>query len=87
MLGDHELEALRDIERRLRWDSPELARLFSTVGALPAKSRRKRARARMLVAAAGLNREKLADMTTPDDEHRGGSRVFEVFSGFTERDV
>jgi len=67
MLGDHELEALRDIERRLRWDSPELARLFSTVGALPAKSRRKRARARMLVAAAGLNREKLADMTTPDD--------------------
>ena len=31
MLGDHELEALRDIERRLRWDSPELARLFSTV--------------------------------------------------------
>ena len=32
MLGDHELEALRDIERRFRWDSPELARLFSTVG-------------------------------------------------------
>ena len=31
MLGDHELEALRDIERRLRWDSPELARLFNTV--------------------------------------------------------
>ena len=24
---------------------------------------------------------------SPDDEHRGGSRVFEVFSGFTERDV
>ena len=52
MLSDHELEALRDIERRLGWDSPELARLFSTVEPPPAKSRRKRARARMLVAAA-----------------------------------
>ena len=66
MLGDHELEALRDIERRLRWDSPELARLFSTVE--PCQRRvAASVRARMLVAAAGLNREKLADMTTPDD--------------------
>ena len=31
MLGDHELETLRDIKRRLLWDSAELARLFSTV--------------------------------------------------------
>jgi hypothetical protein len=41
MLSDHELEALRDIERRLRWDSPELARLFSSAEPPPAESRRK----------------------------------------------
>ena len=52
MLSDHELDALRDIERRLRWDSPELARLFSTVEPPPPRSRRKRARAKLLVAAA-----------------------------------
>ena len=66
MLGDHELEALRDIERRLRLDSPELARLFSTVE--PCQRRvAASVHARMLVAAAALTREKLADMTTPDD--------------------
>ena len=54
MLGDHELEALRDIERRLRWDGPELARLFSTVGALPAKSRRKRARGKNARGGGGV---------------------------------
>lgn len=54
MLSDDELEALRGIERRLRWESPELARLFSSVGAPPAKSRRTRARARVLVAAAAF---------------------------------
>ena len=52
MLSDHEFDALRDIERRLRWDTPELARLFSTVEPPPPKRRRKRARAKMLVAAA-----------------------------------
>lgn len=52
MLSDHELETLRDIERRLRWDSPESTRFFSTVEAPPPKHRGKRARARMLVAAA-----------------------------------
>ncbi len=52
MLSDHELDALRDIERRLRWDSPKLARLFSTVEPPPPRSRRKRARAKLLVAAA-----------------------------------
>lgn len=52
MLSDHKLEALGHIARRLRWDSPELTRFFSTVEMPPAKSRRKRARARMLVAAA-----------------------------------
>ena len=46
---------------------PRIGSALQHRGALPAKSRRKRAWARMLVAAAGLNREKLADMTTPDD--------------------
>ena len=54
MLSDHKLEALGDIERRLGWDSRELTRFFSTVEPPSAKSRRKRARARMLVAAAVL---------------------------------
>lgn len=57
MLSDDELAAARDIERRLRWDSPELARLFDGMNPRPKKSPRKRAQARMLVAAlafAGL---------------------------------
>ena len=33
MLSDDELAALRDIERRLRWNSPELIRLFDSHGA------------------------------------------------------
>ena len=33
MLSDDELQALRDIERRLRWESPELVRLFEQRGA------------------------------------------------------
>ena len=43
MLSDDELQALRDIERRLRWTSPELVRLFDGMGPLPEESRRKRA--------------------------------------------
>ena len=35
MLSDHELQALREIERRLRWTSPELIRLFDGVEPLP----------------------------------------------------
>jgi hypothetical protein len=30
VLSDDELHALRDIERRLRWESPELVRLFNS---------------------------------------------------------
>ena len=37
MLSDHELAALREIERRLRWESPELFRLFDSVEPQPAK--------------------------------------------------
>ena len=54
MLSDDELHALRDIERRLRWASPELVRLFDGVEPLPEANRRKRARARMLVASAAF---------------------------------
>ena len=35
VLSDHELQALREIERRLRWTSPELIRLFNSVEPLP----------------------------------------------------
>jgi hypothetical protein len=54
VLSDRELDALRDIERRLRWESPELTCLFGD-GRLPEDpDRRKRMRSRMLVAAAAL---------------------------------
>ena len=54
MLSDDELAALRDIERRLRWESPELVRLFNSVEPQPAKNHRKRARTRVLLAAAAV---------------------------------
>ena len=54
MLSDDELQALREIERRLRWTSPELVRLFDGVEPLPEENRRNRARARMLVASAAF---------------------------------
>ena len=54
MLSDDELAALRDIERRLRWNSPELVRLFNSQEAQPATNHRKRARTRALIAAAAL---------------------------------
>ena len=47
-------QALRDIERRLRWESPELIRLFDSVEPQQAKNHRKRARTRVLMAAAAL---------------------------------
>jgi len=52
MLSDHKFEALSHITRRLRWDSSELTRFFSTVETPPPTSRRKPARATMLLAAA-----------------------------------
>jgi len=54
VLSEHELQALREIERRLRWTSPELVRLFDSVEPLPDENRRKRARATMLVASAAF---------------------------------
>jgi hypothetical protein len=54
MLSDDELQALREIERRLRWESPELARLFNSDEPQPAKNDRQRARTRVLLAAAAL---------------------------------
>jgi hypothetical protein len=54
VLTDHELDALREIERRLWWESPELIRLFKSVEPQPAKPHRKRARTRVLVAAAAF---------------------------------
>jgi Protein of unknown function (DUF3040) len=54
MLSDDELHALRDIERRLRWNSPELVRLFDSIEPQQATNHRKRARTRALIAAAAL---------------------------------
>lgn len=54
MLSDHELATLRDIERRLRWESPELFRLFDSAEPQQAKDHRRRARIRVLMAAAAL---------------------------------
>jgi hypothetical protein len=54
MLNDDELAALRDIERRLRWHSPELVRLFDSVEPQQATKHRQRARARALLAAAAV---------------------------------
>lgn len=54
MLSDHELQALREIERRLRWQSPELVRLFNSDELHSVKNHRQRAKARVLLAAAAL---------------------------------
>jgi Protein of unknown function (DUF3040) len=54
VLSDLELDALREIERRLRWESPELIRLFNSVAPQPPKPHRKRARTRVLVAASAF---------------------------------
>jgi DUF3040 family protein len=54
VLSDDELQALRDIERRLRWHSPELVRLFNSQEPQPAKNHRQRARTRALLAATAL---------------------------------
>ena len=54
MLSDDELHALREIERRLRWESPELVRLFNSQEPQPATNHRQRARNRVLLAAAAI---------------------------------
>ena len=46
MLSDDELHALREIERRLRWESPELVQLFNSQEPQPATNHRQRARAK-----------------------------------------
>jgi hypothetical protein len=54
VLSDDELQALREIERRLRWESPELVQLFNSQEPRPAKNHRQRARTRVLLAAAAI---------------------------------
>ena len=54
MLSDDELQALRDIERRLRWHSPELVELFKSVESQPETTHPQRARTKVLLAAAAL---------------------------------
>jgi hypothetical protein len=54
VLSDDELEALRDIERRLRWHSPELVQLFRSVEPQPATNHHQPARTRAMLAGAAL---------------------------------
>ncbi len=54
MLSDDELQALRDIERQLRWHSPELVQLFNSVEPQSETTHHQRARTRMILAAAAL---------------------------------
>ena len=54
MLSDDELHALREIERRLRWHSPELVHLFDSQEPQPEPKHRQRARTRALLAAAAI---------------------------------
>ena len=54
MLSDDELQALRDIERRLRWHSPELVQLFNSVEPQSETTHHQRARTKVLLAAAAL---------------------------------
>ena len=54
MLSEDEIQALREIERRLRWHSPELVRLFDSVEPQPEAKHRQQARARALLAAAAV---------------------------------
>lgn len=54
MLSDDESQALREIERRLRWHSPELVRLFESQEPQPEANHRQRARAKALLSAAAI---------------------------------
>ena len=54
MLSDDELQALHDIERRLRWHSPELVQLFKSVEPRPETTHHQRARTKVLLAATAL---------------------------------
>ncbi|PEG41145.1 hypothetical protein CQY20_05700 [Mycolicibacterium agri] len=65
MLSDKERNALDEIERQLRWSSPELVRLFS--GEEPLPPTRRRARFRVLLAAAALTALILLGPRTPTE--------------------
>ena len=54
MLSDDELQVLREIERRLHWESPHLARLFNSADLPAPMNHRQRAGVRGLLAAAAL---------------------------------
>lgn len=54
MLSERERETLCDIERRLRWHSPELVRLYNSMWPQPETNHPQRARTRALVAAAAV---------------------------------
>ncbi|WP_165606455.1 DUF3040 domain-containing protein [Mycolicibacterium celeriflavum] len=53
-MSDDELHALRAIERRLRWENPDLVRLFSSEEPPLAANLRQPARGRALLAAAAI---------------------------------
>ena len=91
MLSDDELAALRDIERLLRWNSPELFRLFNSQEAQPATDHRKPARTRALIAAAAvtgmalLGPRMLNEAEVRTQRRRPLPRTAPVDSAITER--
>lgn len=54
MPSDDVHQALREIERRLRWESPELVELFDTEDSSPAAKAYRRGRVRAVMAAAAI---------------------------------
>jgi DUF3040 family protein len=76
VLSDDELQALREIERRLRWESPELVQLFNSQEPQPAKNHRQRARTRVLLAVAAITGlVQLGPRTLTEAEVRTQQRV------------
>lgn len=67
MLSDDERHALRDIERSLRWESPELVRLFNNREPQQPADNARRARGRVLLAAAALTVSVLLGPRMPNE--------------------
>ena len=54
MLSDDQDQALREIARRLRWESPELVRLFNGEEPQAPENARQRARVKAMLGAAAI---------------------------------
>ncbi|WP_006240962.1 DUF3040 domain-containing protein [Mycolicibacterium tusciae] len=76
MLSDDEHQALREIARRMRWESPELVRLLGSEEPQVTDIARQRARTRALLAAAAITGcVLLAPRTLTETEVRSRQRA------------